>query len=161
MKRHRKFLASCLLASCFLTSCAGQNTVKAPTNQNITAGIAAAGAAAIKAEQEYEAQKIPQTPANRTLINALGTAYNDAKDAYTLYLNALSIYQSAESVQLAACAPDAKTTGLQIGGKPADCPGSTAAASSAQAALGGALTTFNLKVAAMTNATAAVTAISK
>jgi hypothetical protein len=165
-RRHaslRIFLALCLCASVAMGGCAAANGTKAsvPLNENITAGIAAAGAAAIKAEQEYEAGQIPQTATNRQIINALGTAYNDALETYRLYLNAASIYQNAQSVQLAACAPNAATTNLQIGGKPADCPGATSAATSAQAALGGAQTTFNLKAAAMAHATAAVTAISK
>lgn len=163
-----------------LSGCAAMNA-KAPTtasvNQSITTVIADAGAVANQAEQEYQSGQIPQTPAVRTAINDLGTAYNDARAAYVVELLATQAYQSAEVKQIAACAPPpspAATTPAGTGVVPtpavasttpatpsAQCQTLTVAANARKVSATNASTQLNQKISALTSKTSAVKSLSK
>jgi hypothetical protein len=91
-----------------MAGCSAQKPITAATvNQTITTAIADAGTVAILAEQQYQAGTIPQTATNRTLINDLGNAYNQAKTVYQQVLSAEAAANGATQAQIAACAPAA------------------------------------------------------
>ena len=174
MKRHRALLASCLFASRLrrraasagvlaialaTASCASLTPAK--VNRDITTGIASAGAAADKAEEMYQTQQIPQTEKNRYAINALGNAYNEAREAWLLVLTAESVYRGSQQIQMSACAPGVKATNMHVNGAAATCEGATANVAKAKEVLATQNAALTAKVSAMSSATAAVTALSK
>lgn len=108
MKPRKLFssIATLLLFFCGIAGCAAQKPItQASVNQTITTAIADAGTVAILAEQQYQAGTIPQTATNRTLINDLGSAYNQAKDVYQDVLRAEALANSATQIQINACTP--------------------------------------------------------
>jgi hypothetical protein len=128
MMTHKRLLSAsvlCLsisLAALFFLvfGCAYLKSPKVATvHQDVTTAIADAGAAAFEAQREYTAGQLPQTPAVRTVINDLGSAYNDAKNAFLMLLNAESVYRGAQSQQLAACSPP---TGIGTAAGPGPVP---------------------------------------
>jgi hypothetical protein len=159
MKRYRVVLASCLLASCLVSGCAARTTATA--HQDITVGIASAGAAADAAEKEYQAKQIPQSDANRYAINALGNAYNEARAAFLVVLTAESVYRGSQSVQLAACAPGAAATDLKVNGAAVTCAAATANVTKAKAQLESDNAALSAKVAAMGASTSKVQGLVK
>ena len=161
MTRSKGLLLSSLLllASSIQIGCSARTVATA--HQDITVGIASAGAAADAAEKEYQSGQIPQTDANRKAINALGNAYNEARSAFLVVLTAESVYRGAEAVQIAACAPGASATALQVNGAPATGPAATANVAGAQKQLDSANATLAAKVAAMGTQTAQVQALVK
>lgn len=155
-----------------LSGCAARSA-KAPTtasiNQTITTAIADAGAVANQAEQEYQAGQLPQTAVVRTAINDLGTAYNDAKAAYVVELQATAAYEDGQMQQIAACAPAqsglaptpvaATAPSTPSTAPSAKCQSLTVTANARKVAADNAQTQLNQKVSALTAKTSAVKAI--
>ena len=147
----------------------GCAAMKSPTaasvNQSITTAIADAGTVATQAEQEYQAGQLPQTAAIRTAINDLGTAYNDAKSAYILELQATAAYQGAQMQQITACAPPAPAGSAPTpaaGQTPSpECQTLTVAANARKVAADNAQAQLSEKVSAMVTKTSAVKALAK
>jgi hypothetical protein len=160
-------IAALLALAILFSGCAGQKPVTVGTvNKDITLGIAEAGTVARTAETEYQQKIIPQTAANRTLINNLGAAYNTAKRAWLVVLNAESQARAATNAQLTACTPPAAT--FLAAGAPiatvqttATCSDATAAAQQANTAIATAQGQLNSAIATMSSQTTAVKAITK
>jgi len=150
-------LALVLFAGIQFTGCAAANTASAPANQTITQIIAGAGAAASSAQAQYQGGQIPQTLAARTAINTLGAAYNDARAAFLVVLNAEAAYTQAQNAQIAICAPG--TSPAAVNGLPITCASATASVATAQAALASANATLTTKANALSAATSAVKAL--
>jgi hypothetical protein len=144
----------CCLA--LLYGCAAKTA--ASVNSNITSAIAGAGAAANQAETDYQNKVITQTPAARNTINALGLAYNEARNAFIVVLNAEAVYRGAEQLQLIACAPKAVAPANppQI-----DCGQMTQNVANAAAKVQAAETDLSTSVANLANQTKAVQALKK
>lgn len=99
---------SAVMSAMLFTGCAAAGTSKATVatiNQDTTTAIAAAGTATSTAAAAYNAGKIAKTPANLAKINLLGGAYNEARVAYLVYLNANSAYLNLLNQQGVSCAP--------------------------------------------------------
>jgi hypothetical protein len=145
-----------LLAATGLAGCAAQTAATA--NRDITSAIAGAGAAANQAETDYQNKVIAQTPAARNTINALGLAYNEARNAFIAVLNAEAVYRGAEQLQLIACSPKtvAPANPPQI-----DCAQMTQNVANAAAKVQAAQTDLSTSVAKVANQTKAVQALKK
>lgn len=132
-----------------------KTATSAPVNETITEVIADAGTVAIQAEQMYTAGSIPQTVADRTAINDLGTAYNDAKAAYSAVLTAEAAYNAAQTAQVTACAPPSTSTQSNA----AACTTATQSAAGTQATLTTAQAALSTQVSALVTKTSAVKTI--
>lgn len=150
-------LALVLFAGIQFTGCAAATPANA--HQTVTEIVAGAGAAANTAEAQYASGAIAQTPANRTAINALGAAYNDARAAFLVVLRAEGTYTQALNAQIGVCAPGAPPT--SINGQPLTCAAASASVTAAQTALATANSALTAKTSALSTATVAVNAIPK
>jgi ABC-type glycerol-3-phosphate transport system substrate-binding protein len=148
-----------LLAATGLAGCAAQTT--ATVNRDITTVIAGAGAAANQAETDYQNKVIAQTPAARTAINGLGAAYEKARQAYQVYLQAVAAYQAAEGLQLGACEPQSGTPGGPGGGSPASCQQATSRAQTAATQMQNANAGLTTAVSGLSTQIKAVQALKK
>jgi len=100
------FVGGALLLAFALGGCAASNLSKpAQVNKTVTTIIADDCTIAVQAKALYEAEKIPQTDAARTAINAAGAACEEAKTAFIAALSAESTYRNAELTQVASCTP--------------------------------------------------------
>lgn len=136
------------------SGCAAQTA--ATVNRDITAVIAGAGAAANQAEQEYQNKTISQTPAARNAINTLGAAYEQARAAYVIYLDAEKVYQAAEDLQLRACTPSLTAANP---GSAANCQATAQSATAAQSKLQATQNDLNNMIANLAHQTRAVQAL--
>jgi hypothetical protein len=150
-----------IVVALLTAGCAGQNAAQAPVpvNETVTEAIAAAGALANTAEEEYQAGQIAQTAAYRAAINTLGAAYTDARAAYLVLLNAEAAALVAQNTQQQLCAPAEAGQTVTIDGQPTTCATATTGAAAAQAKIATAQTTMTAKLTAMQTASAAVQGI--
>ena len=134
-------------ASIAVCGCGPKTITAATANKSVSQVIADAGILAITAEQQYQAGTIPQTPAARSAINDLGSAYNQARQLFSAVLYAQATTNGATTTQLAACAP---------GGTAAACTDATAKVTAAQTVLNTSQAQLTVGIGALTAKTAAV-----